>query len=268
MTTAPEPVEPGCPWPVDEGCLTGWDDLDDDLKDRSVALASETLRRLTGYRVGGCPVTVRPCKKGCVDLLVTPSYYDMLSYGGGVSFWPHINADGLWVNSCGCQTDCGCSALCEIRLPAPVGRVDAVKIDGDTLDADQYRVDGDRLVYLGGGDCVFPACQDMELADSEPGTFSVTYLNAFPVDTIGAYAAGILANEFAKACTTGKCRLPSTVTSIARQGVSMDVVTGSFPNGFTGIREVDAFIGLWNPDALRQSPQVWSPDLRSPRVVR
>ena len=98
------------------------------------ALASATLRRLTGYRVGGCPITVRPCKRGCADLLMTRSYYDMLSMGYGVSFWPHISGEGLWVNSCGCATDCSCEALCSIKLPAPVGRVDAVKIDGAVLD--------------------------------------------------------------------------------------------------------------------------------------
>jgi hypothetical protein len=265
MTTTPTPVDAGCAWPIDEGCLTGWDSLDSDVQDRSIAFASATLRRLTGYRVGGCPVTVRPCKLGCVDLYVTPSYYDMLAMGGGVSFWPHITGDGMWVNSCGCRTDCACEALCEIALPAPVGAVESVKVDGSEVT--DYRIDGNRLVWTGDTACPWPACQDMTAPDTEPDTFSVTYLNAYPVDTIGAYAAGVLANEFAKACGGGKCRLPASVTSIVRQGVALDIATGAFPGGVTGIREVDSFIALWNPDAIRQSASVWSPDIRSPRVV-
>lgn len=262
------PVESGCSWPIDEGCLTGWADLDPAVQARAVALASATMRRLTGYRVGGCPVTVRPCKRGCVDLLVTPSYYDMLRMGYGVSFWPHPDREGLWVNSCGCRTDCGCDALCEIELPPPVGRVDQVLLDGSALDAGlDYRVDGNRLVWVDDRhECGWPTCQDMSKGDDEVGTFAVTYLNSYPVDTMGAYAAGVLAGEFAAACTGGKCRLPPGVTSIARQGVSMEIVTGLFETGITGIREVDAYIGLWNPQHVRPTT-VWSPDVRTPRVV-
>jgi hypothetical protein len=268
MTTLPVPVSPGCDWPVDEGCLTGWDDLDPSVQERSVAFASATLRRLTGYRVGGCPITVRPCTRSCG--FGYPSYYDMLGPGGvGLSgFWPHTNAAGLWVNSCGCATDCACDVLCEVALPPPVGRVDEVKLNGGIVVADQYRVDGHMLVWVGdqSGSCPWPACQDMTAADDQPDTFSVTYLNSYPVDTLGAYAAGVLAAEFAKACTGQRCRLPAGVTSISRQGVSMEIATGAFPGGVTGIREVDSYIALWNPAALRQQTQVWSPDLPRVRV--
>jgi len=263
MTT--EPVDYGCEWPVDAACFEDdWDALDPTVQQRSIDLASATLRRLTGYRVGGCPITVRPCKASCRDLAF-PSYYDMLRYGSGVSFWPHINSDGLWVNSCGCTTSCSCTMLCEVTLPTPVGPVYAVKVNGATVTS--WRVDGDRLVWTGTTACPWPACQDLTKADDQPNTFSVTYLNGYPVDTLGAYAAGVLAMEFSKACAGKKCRLPANVTAITRQGVSFEIASGSFPGGMTGIREVDTFIGLWNPKALQQSPQVWSPDQRRPRVV-
>jgi len=273
MTTEPLPVDYGCDWPVDPACLVDeWDELDEEIKTRAVDLASATLRRLTGYRVGGCPITVRPCKPGC-RALAAPSYYDMLRSGGGTGFWPHINEQGVWVNSCGCATGCSCTQLCEIELPPPVGRVDAVWIDGQKLDDLEYRVDdGNRLIYLGTEDCPFPACQDMTKPfDSEggsDGTFAVTYLNAYPVDSMGAYAAGTLAMEFARACSdSAACRLPANVVTISRQGVSMEVAAGTFPNGTTGIREVDSYIGLWNPDALRQDSRVWTPQRNAPRVM-
>jgi len=261
------PPETGCPWPVDSACFTAeWDALDPAVQDRAILLASETLRRLTGYRVGGCPITVRPCKATCANTMVLPAYWNT-----GGAFHPHISAGGYWVNSCGCSGDCSCEALCEVTLPAPVGEIYTVKLNGGIVVADQYRVDGNRLVWVGDqtGDCPWPVCQDLAAADDQPNTFSVTYLNSWPVDALGAYAGGVLAMEFARACTgNSKCRFPATVTSVTRQGVSFEVVAGSFPEGFTGIREVDAYIAIWNPNHVRQPPRVWSPDIHSPRVIR
>lgn len=252
-----------CPWPVDEACLPAeWEAMDTDLKDRSIALASATLHRLTGYRVGGCPITVRPCKPGCAGTAL--SAYTWAA--GGHGMWP-MNFAGTWVNSCGCHTDCSCTTLCEIRLPEPVGDIVEVKLDGAVVPAADYRADRNSLVWTGAGDCPWPACQDLA-ADDGPGTFRVTYFNSYPVDGLGAYAAGVLAAEFAKACSGGRCRLPATVTTVSRQGVTYDVNAGTFPDGTTGIREVDAYIGMWNPDHLRQQTRVWSPDLRNPRVTR
>ncbi len=260
------PVPPAgassCPWPVDPACLgDAWDDLAHEVQERATLLASETLRRLTGYRVGGCPVTVRPCKASCAGVTLMPFY-------SGGPFFPHVTVGGMWVNSCGCTTDCSCEALCTVNLPTPIGTIYSVKVDGTVVDPGDYTILRDQLTWIGGGDCPWPVCQDLSLADDQPGTFSVTYLNAWPVDTLGAYAAGVLAFEYAQACQGNKCRLPSNVTSLTRQGVTMDIATGSFPGGFTGIREVDAFIAIWNPAGRREQTRVWSPDIHAPRVVR
>lgn len=251
-----------CQWPLDPACLTDeWGTFDVIVQERSRMLAGATLRRLTGYRVGGCPVTVRPCKVGCSKGLLP-------LYRSGASFSPHINEMGFWINSCGCLTDCSCGTLCEIELPGPVGAVYAVKVDGATVAASNYRVDGTRLVWTGAGVCPWPTCQDLSKPDTEVGTFSVRYLNAYEVDGLGEYAAGVLAMEFARACVGDPCRLPSNITNLSRQGVSMEIEPGAFPNGITGIREVDAYIAIYNPDGLRQQTRVWSPDLRTPRVMR
>ena len=264
------PPSPGtCLWPIDPACLEdSWDALDSAVQQRALTLASATLNRLTGYRVGGCPVTVRPCKQGCAGAAQRPAYWDMQGvYGHSGGFWPHIEG-GVWVNSCGCQTDCSCTALCEVTLPAPVGRVDAVQVGTALVPDTDYRVDGNRLVWTGDTECPWPVCQDLAAPVGADDTFAVTYLNSYPVDTLGAYAAGIMAMEYAKACTGGKCRLPTGVTAVARQGVAFDITSGAFPGGLTGIREVDAYLALWNPEPIRQAPQVWSPDLHPPRVVR
>lgn len=251
-------MDEDCLWPLDPACLTAeWEAFPPEVQTRAHALASATLRRLSGYRVGGCPITVRPCVLGCTDV----SLYRSRSWG------PHQTASGDWVNSCGCQTECSCTALCEVRLAAPVGPVAWVKVDGNDIPRTDWRVDGDRLVWTGAGDCPWPVCQDMTAGDDKPNTFAVRYLNAHAPDALAAYAAGVLAMEFAKACTGGKCRLPANVTSVSRQGVSYEVAAGTFPEGTTGIREVDAWIGLWNPEGRRQATSVWWPGKREPRVV-
>lgn len=252
-----EPVPEHC-WPIDEGCCADWTGYDDEIKTRSAALAVQTLRMLTGYQIGGCPVTLRPCRAQC-----TTGYYPGISM-----FTPYVNGAGEWLNvACGnCVGDCSCTALQQIALPLPVGRVDEVLIDGVALDESAYRLDSPGwLVRLDGG--VWPTCQDLTLADDQIGTMSVTYLNAEVVDALGSYAAGVLACEFAKACSGAKCRLPSGVTDITRRGITMTIASGMFTDGLTGVREVDAFVLAHNPYRQRMPSTVWSPDQQVQRTM-
>lgn len=269
MTEVPTPTPgySGCEWPLDPACFDeDWEALDPETKARASSLASATLHRLTGYRVGGCPIKVRPCTRGCARGSVWPSYYSMAG-AGGLSWYP-VNFGGVWVNSCGCTSDCSCGALCEVSLPAPVGTLYEVKVDGVVLPTTDYRLDGSVLLYTGIGDCPWPACQNMAVDDDQPDTFAVTYLNSYPPDQAAAYACAVLAMEFAKACTGSTCRLPPGVTSVVRQGVSFTLPTGAFPDGLVGLREVDAWVALWNPDGRRRATTVWSPDIPATRVVR
>src|SRR5262245_8952130 len=259
-----------CEWPYDTSCLgDDWWSIDEEVQTRAVMLASSTLRRLTGYRVGGCPIKVRPCMAsacGC-DTTPLPDYWMLRGHYG---FAPQINSAGVWVNSCGCRSaSCSCQMLCEVVLPPPIGVLYEVRVDGTVVDPADYTVYSNRLVWANPTlDCPWPACQDLRLPDTEVGTFSVTYLNAYPVDGLGAYAVGILTYEYSQACMGNTCRLPSGVTSVSRQGVSFTVEAGAFPNGFTGIREVDAFIALWNPNAQQQATRVWAPGMDGPWVTR
>jgi hypothetical protein len=173
---------------------------------------------------------------------------------------PGINVSGLWVNSCGCSGDCGCSITDGVWLPSPVGEVYEVKVDGNIIDPADYAVSQGVLYWVGNGPSPFPATQDMNLPDSLPGTFSISYLNAYPVDMLGAQAAAFLALEFAQACKPkGKCALPRGVTSVVRNGVTFEIEAGFFPNGETGIDVVDAYIQMWNPDHRTRPTTVWTP---------
>lgn len=248
---------------LDHSCCETWDDYAPEIQERADALAVQTIRILTARRVGGCPITVRPCATRCV-----PSGYITASPVGGtfVGTGPHINASGAWVNSCGCGSDCSCGALSQVRLQGPVGFINQVQVDGEVLDPSRYRLDdGVWLVRTDGEN--WPACQDMEAEVGEPDTFAVTYLNAHLVDASGLYAAGILACEYAKACLGAACRLPAGVTEVTRQGVRYAINQDLFTNGSTGIREVDAYVYRYNPTRSPFTSRVISPDIPRPRRV-
>lgn len=243
-------------WPLDPACLGDtWNDYDVEVQDRAAFLAVSSLRYLTAFRVGGCPITVRPCKPSCC-----PDGYSNFSWAGA-PFYPQ-NWAGVWTN-CSCQGFCSCKAACQITLPPPVGDLIEVKSDGAILPLADFRVDnGNILVYQGDADCPFNLSQDLSLPDTELGTWSITYVNSFPPDALASYAAGILAVEFAKACVGGKCSLPANITSMVRNGTSFEIIAGTFPDGLTGIRQVDAFIGQWRP----QGSPAWQMRVYSPDV--
>lgn len=252
-------------WPVDHSCIADWDTYPPDVQARADALAVTTLQSLTGYQVGGCPVTVRPCRADCAGGFdpynaLTAHQNAGLAASSGTG-WGPVYRDGGWVNlACGCRSGCSCTTVCEVRLPVPVGGISEVKVDGAIVDPTMYRLIGDRLVWTGPGDCLWPYCQNLAAPDTEAGTFAVTYLNAWPVDGLGSYAAGQLAGEFAKACSGGKCRLPSGVTQVSRGGTTYTITADLFEDGRTGIREVDAWIRRYNPYALKTPSTVYSPD--------
>ncbi len=265
------PALPDACWPVDWGCADQeWlEGLDPTVVARAEAMATRVLWSLSGYQIGGCPIIVRPCAKGCgtsswTQAVVTGGNSDALGVAVG-PWWASIGVDGQWINTaCGCTTDCSCSAVPEVVLPSPVGGIVEVIVDGVVLAADSYRVDnGNRLVRTDGG--IWPRCQDMAAAHDAPGAFSVEFYNNVRPDGLAAWIAGIMAVEFAKSCTGGKCRLPAGVQSISRQGITMEIPSGLFADGRTGIREVDAWLRVVNPHQVVTPSQVWSPDLRPAR---
>lgn len=255
--TAQVPEYGGCPWPMDPACKTEeWNAYPADVKARGLALASATLERLTAHRVGECPITVRPCNPH-VEVATYAAYSGALYPNGGAYI-------GMWDRCSTHASACDCGGSVYVALPMPVGRIDSVKVDGVEVPRSAYRLDNGRnLVRM---DKPWPVTQDLTKSDAEVGTFSVTYLNAYPVDSLGAYAVGVLAMEFAKMCSGTKCRLPAGVTSISRQGLTMDIPSGVFPDGMTGIREVDSFVALWNPNARQNASRVWSPDRPTMRM--
>ena len=248
----PDTADCGCvPWDIDTSCCENWDGLTPEVQCRSEQLAWATIDTLTAGRVGRCPVLMRPCLQPPCDWCSGPWMTPMI-------------VNGRWVNNACGMPECSCARLCEIVTPGPVAELLSVSFGGEPVDLDQFRVDNGNRIVRQDGMC-WPSCQDMTKPLSAPSTLGVTYIPGVKPGPAGELAAGVLACEFSKACAGSKCRLPSSVTAIARQGVTFTMSAGMFPDGLTGIREVDAFLTAVNPNALRVPPMVWSPDLAATR---
>lgn len=242
-----------------------WAGYSAEVQEAARSLAVQTLRLLTAYQVGGCPVTLRPCRAGCAD-----TTWAAWPVAGSGSTWKPASVAGTWLNvSCGHSVgSCGCQSLDAIPLDPPVGRIDAVWLDGIELSPTDYVTVGNRL-YRTDGDR-WPLSQDIAAPLTQPGTFGVVYLNAWQVLGDGALAAGVLSLEYARALAPADaggaaCRLPTNVTQVTRAGVTQalnaEKAATGWPTGLTGIREVDVFVSRYNPHALKVAPAVWSPDL-------
>lgn len=228
-------------WPIDWPADVTFED-DPRHKLLAEAYAIGTLRFLTLQRVGGEAITVSPaaptCQRRSADL------YGML---------PDEHFRGCW-----CRSGCGCDASPYVLLDGPVGRIDEVRVNGEVLPATAYHVEnGNRLVRTDGGR--WPSCIGWD--------FTVTYLQGYPVDIIGAHVGGILALEYLKAIRGERgCRLPDGIKTITRAGIAMEFNTEMFAGGVTGIPEVDAWVRQWNPFGMVTRPRVYSVD--DPQVRR
>lgn len=205
--TAPRvgPCEPYTTWEAITACPGVSIDLETDLQDLIVELASETVWGLLGERfTGGCERTVMPC----------------------------------WSYPCGC-VPCGCSAVRRLDLGAlPVWGVSDVTIDGESVDNTlgvAYRVEDWRyLVWLGGPD--WPRCQ---------GGWEVTYTYGTPIPVRAQRAAALLGAEFAKQCAGLACGLDPQTTSYSREGVTVQLSAPAdmIASGTTGIVGIDLLLG-------------------------
>lgn len=213
------------------------------------------MTALTLHRVGGDPVTIMPG-----GLRRVPGHYVMYDAPLGEYAPGGFFGGTVFPSAADLLGTLSVSTVEALDLPGPVGAIVEVRIDGAALDPLAYRVENGRyLVRLDGGSWPVGTGDD----------FTVTYYNSYPPGEIGSYAAGVMAEEWLKLLTKAKggCRLPRSVTNIQRQGLTMELARGMFPDGVTGMPEVDAYIMLLNPFALKVMPRVYSPDLPQHRQV-
>jgi len=239
----------------------------------AIDFATGILWRLSGRQFPGeCPRLVRPCfgdNCGCgmQGWLQWPM--------GGWSFWVWDQAavgwafpslpyrvDGQWFNlGQGCCGG-GCN-LDGVTLPAPVGDVIQVVIDGVVLPPTAYRVEGYlRVVRTDGGH--WP-CTNNRAVDSSPyvgppdgskvGTWQIEYTYGRGPEKDGKIACARFACEIAKfLCNSDDCQLPQRVKNVVREGVTMDFMDPLtfLDDGKTGVYETDLWLQSVNPDRLQR----------------
>lgn len=269
----PTGVGPCAPWvePADiVACCAGTELDSDNFESLELAaeVSSQILYQLSGgYFSGLCgPITVRPCRDNCSCWggqrleYVASGDWRWLWTGNYWSFWPSDN-------------NCGCGCLSQVKLAGyPVQGISQVKIDGEIVPPSEYRLDQKRNLTRMNGD-FWPACQDLSLEDDQPGTFSISYWYGRTPPALAQAAASALACNIYRLCASegdGDCALPTGVTRLTRQGVTMDKAATiawfygqQGDNGWrTGIQIVDNFLNAYAPYGMRRPPMTYSPDGR------
>lgn len=271
MSSVPGPTLGPCTtWITGEdvaACCSATAESSDDIAalDARAVEASMVLYELSGRIFSGLcdAVTVRPCRQPC-------NCWGSTSSGLGAWQWawtPYVND---WAWECA-GSRCGCGTESVVRLSGyPVREIVEVKIGGEVIDPSEYELvrwrDLMRTTDPGppARQRQWPACQDLGLPDTEPGTFSITYRKGVDPPPLGLDAAAELACELFLACKPGgECRLPNRVVQVVRQGVTIQM-TSSLAQylraGASGLPLVDSFIAAYG--GVRRRPAVFSPDLQ------
>ena len=228
------------PLPVSTVSVSGW----------ALQAATEVLWAKSGRQFDTCEITLRPCRDDCFG--GTWPWGETWNQWG--TTWPYpYNYAGQWFNlGCGgCPGQCSCTVLHTVELPAPVGEITEVRVDGVALPTTAYRVYDHRTLVRTDGQ-PWPLCNDLNKSDTEVGTWSVTFVAGTAVPALGRLAVGELARELALACVGEACRLPSPVQQIVRQGVSLTFLDPNemFADGKTGLYRSDLFISTFNPGGV------------------
>ena len=246
---------PCTPWPIDPTCCPEWPDDPGEWTDahrEAQWLATIELWRAVAGSIGLCRTVMRPCLDECTS-----------RYGSsGPWMLPYVSG-GNWYNNgaCGCPGDCTCSRLCTATLQGPVHEVVQVRVDGQVLPPDTWRLlTGDRLARVDGG--CWPSCQDLAQPDADG--FTVVYHRGVPPGPDAIRAVSMLACRKLDECGNGSgdgCgELPDGVTQVSREGITMRF--GDREDEFrSGMRYVDDWVASVNPHGLTEPASVWSPDI-------
>lgn len=238
----------GC-WPTPVVAEECWSQAASGLQEGAADIAAAILWYGTGGQFDLCPLVYRPCVS-CVC---------------GCGEWSaYIDLNGVWRNGCRNCNDL-CCGVEEVILPTAAYSVTQVLVDGAALDASNYRLDNRRRLVRTDG-LTWPHCQDMREPTTEPLTFSVEYTQS-RLDAAGLHAYGTLANEILKSqISDATCRLPQGITTVSREGITIDFdVLGELATR-TGLIEVDLWLRMVNPTGSAHAfGAVLSPDtLRRP----
>lgn len=221
-----------------------------------IDVASAVLYRLSGRQFAGiCTDTVRPIVRWHRLGIAPPWWWSGPYRDGGLGAFttrdPHRPGGPA------------------ISLGAyPLHDIIEVRIDGQVIDPDTYRIDDRRwLTRIDPSGIGWPPDQDLSGDPAtDPNTFQVHFRFGQPPDRGGVDSAKILAIELAKHASGDTCNLPERITSIQTPGMALAVLDpwAFLDKGRTGIYEVDLWLSAVNPSGLRRRSQVLSPNRQRP----
>lgn len=243
-------------------CCDEWVTLSPTIQSSAQDYAALVLWAATGRQFGLCTVSVRPCgMQPCGDGMAEFYGYDWSS-----GTWVPYLFNGTWYN-CNCAGPCSCDPRCQIRLMGPVDSVTEVTIGGIAVNPDTYRVDDKTWLVRTDGLC-WPTSVDMD-TDDGANVLVVTYVRGNTPPPALLRAASTLACEWGKACTGAECRLSNRVTTLARNGVTIEMASPDelLDGGMTGIWEVDSVVRALNPRGRVERARIFAPELNVPRTV-
>jgi hypothetical protein len=153
----------------------------------------------------------------------------------------------------------------------PVTDIIAIREDGVDQDVTDYHIDVFQYLVKDNGEAFprwgnwYAASGDVDDDDASRGgfVFEVTVEHGIPAPRLLKRATRALACSLYADSIGGECELPSRVTSLSRNGMSMEIQDFNelLQNGGVGIYEVDLAVRVFNPSGLQSPSFVWTPDL-------
>lgn len=227
---------------LDGVCACDLDAIDDaELIDDMIDQASDMLSMATGGIVSGiCQRTVRP-------VALCGEEYD--------PFYPTYRQYPLrdWRRQFG--------GLNSIPLRAQNPDIVSIHIDGAVISPSDYGLLEGKYLFRRSAD--WPTVNDLRKADTQVGTFSITYRFGRAPDRLARMACIELACELIKDAKGKPSGLPRGVTSANIQGASIQVRprAEALRDGDEQIPVVSRFMSLWAPEGMNQVTGVWAPEL-------
>lgn len=207
-------------------------DTDPEILEQALEAASDTLNDLVyGDFPGICSETVRLCPQATG---AAPGWW---WHGAIVPTTSQVDHNSFWRGwGCGCggRPGCSCSAPHEIDLGRNMIRtLTAVELDGEDLLSVSTVNDYRYMARVDGG--TWPCCGDLEV--------SYTWGSA-PTPGLKR-SAMLLGCQLALAWCGQQCDLPSNMTSVTRQGVSIQMFNPGDLVDMTGISVIDGPVNAY-----------------------
>lgn len=221
-----------CPWEVDPtACNLSEIDPQDEIFIKAVATASSMMSRMSGYTVGICETEIRPlgqcrkCRSRC---------------GGG--------ADGIYLVG---------------PFSINVWDVSRVRLGPDEYPSNTWRFDRESRILFHVPPGKWPNRDEKWSNAGEGEAFVVYAMIGVPPDEWALDVVARLSKELYLSCTGGKCRLPSNVTTVTSQGITVRLRDDEVN---TFIPELGAWVNAVNPYGARLPGAVFSPEVSHSRT--